>query len=80
MSAFIPQNFLKQLTDPWGATKTSESSLYTPLICALGEMPALEKQECFREKTLTLSVSCNGKATVCPEAQHLLRVSFPKAH
>lgn len=35
----------KGLTDPWGATKDSECLLYTPLICSLGKMPALEKLE-----------------------------------
>lgn len=50
MSALIPCNFLKQLTDPWGATKASESLLYTPLLCALDKMPASEKQECLWKK------------------------------
>lgn len=69
--------FLRQLTDPWGAAKASESLLYMPLLCTRG-LPS-RNRNAWRESP-TLCVSYNAEALVCPEASRLLRVHFRKAH
>ena len=68
--------FLRQLMDPWGAAKASESLLYTPLLCTRG-LP-LRNRNAWRE-SLTLPISYNAEALACPEAPRLFGVRFPKA-
>lgn len=69
-------SFLRQLTDPWGAAKASESSLYMRLPCTRG-LPS-RNRNAWRESP-TLPVSYNVEALVCPEAPRLFGY-FPKAH